>query len=299
MNKVKTYVIVGFLGSGKTTFLKNLPASLKKAKVAVIINEFGDKNLDGLVLKDFFPNLSEIEGGSIFCSCRTDQFVKVVSKLSQQDFDYIFIEGSGLANPGNILKVVDLIDQESNHRIDFKGVIGIVDPSTIYKIVETLNAAKNQLAFSDIILINKIDIATEEELIKAKDLIKKYNPEVLTFETTYSTLPFPIIEELVSLHDNRLGTTIMDIGIQQFSIPLPQVSVKQIKDICLNCVKLVDRIKGVVRLDETNYFFEYVNQALVFTKILSDVENYMVFLSTSKKDIKPLIHSEIKKVLEG
>lgn len=298
MSKTKVYAIVGFLGSGKTTFLKNLPETLASSKVAVVINEFGNKDLDGLILKDHFSMLSEISGGSIFCSCRTDQFVSVVATLSKQDFDYIFIEGSGLANPGNIKKVIYLIDKESNHQIDFRGVIGIVDPTSIYKVITTLNAAKNQIIYSDVILINKADIATSEELLNAIKLVKEQNPDAPIFETTYSTIPFFLIDELISFHDQRKGSTILDIHIQEMSFHFPEVSREQLKRICISCERYVDRIKGVVNLDGSTYFFEYVNQKLVYTSIKSKAENFIVFLSTSKENIKSNIQTEVRKIIE-
>ena len=92
----KLYVITGFLGAGKTTLLLKLLEHLKGSRVGIIQNEFGKLGIDGVILKNDDIHMVEINRGSIFCSCLKLSFVSALSEMTQHDFDYLFVESSGL-----------------------------------------------------------------------------------------------------------------------------------------------------------------------------------------------------------
>ena len=101
-NRTKLYLLTGFLGAGKTTFLTNVLEELKGKRVAVIMNEFGKVGIDGTIIQKEGMELVEINRGSIFCSCLQLSFVSALVEMADRNMEYVFVESSGLADPSNI-----------------------------------------------------------------------------------------------------------------------------------------------------------------------------------------------------
>ena len=123
----KLYVLTGFLGSGKTTLLLKILENLKGHKVGVIQNEFGKLSIDGDILRNDDIQMIEITRGSIFCSCLKLSFVAALSEMAQQDFEYLFVESSGLGDPSNVEEILNAAEVASGKKFDFKGVLCMVD----------------------------------------------------------------------------------------------------------------------------------------------------------------------------
>lgn len=294
MSKTKLFVIVGFLGCGKTTFLRNISTQLNQYKVAVVVNDFGDKNADINVLENEYDNLVDVTGGSIFCSCKTDKFIDVVVELAKHNFDYILIEGSGLANPDNIYKIIDIIDEKTNDTVEYSGVIGIVDSTSIHKTITTLNAVKNQIIYSDIIILNKIDLSSDKEIDNAKNIVREYNETSLIFESEFAKIPFQEITDSTVMRTRKSGYKNIDLNIQKAIRNIEHISVNDLEYLCSKLEFIMDRIKGVININEESHYFEFIHNELVLTKINSKLKNYIIFLSTSKKSIDTLIDQQIK-----
>ena len=96
---IKLILLTGFLGTGKTTLLKQLLSEFKDEKIGVIVNEFGQINIDGTLVEKEGVKMTELTNGSIFCACIKDNFVNSLIALSKEDISYFFIEASGLADP--------------------------------------------------------------------------------------------------------------------------------------------------------------------------------------------------------
>ena len=99
---IQLYLVSGFLGSGKTTFLRNILLQSVGVRVGVIVNEFGSIGIDGKVLHQDGMKLVEINNGSIFCACLKDGFVKTLVAFLEQPVDVLFIEASGMADPSSM-----------------------------------------------------------------------------------------------------------------------------------------------------------------------------------------------------
>ena len=98
----KLYVLTGFLGSGKTTVLLKILERLEGHRIGIIQNEFGKLGIDGNILRNDDIQMVEINRGSIFCSCLKLNFVNALSEMAQKDFEYLFVESSGLGDPSNV-----------------------------------------------------------------------------------------------------------------------------------------------------------------------------------------------------
>ena len=151
------YLVTGFLGAGKTTFLNEFITFFPGLRVAIIINEFGSANVDGQLLSRLTPAVYGVTGGSIFCACRLDQFEEALTAAIAGGPDLIIIEASGLSDPGGILRV--LRGRPEFGAIAYRGCICVADAARLYKLYETARVIKKQLSMADIALLNKCDLA--------------------------------------------------------------------------------------------------------------------------------------------
>ncbi|NPA40885.1 MAG: GTP-binding protein [Aquificae bacterium] len=163
---VSSFVITGYLGSGKTTLILNsVKEHLKDKKVAIVVNEFGEVGLDGKILKNAYSEVLEIEEGCICCKL-SQEFESSVMKI-MQDYspDVIIVETSGTSEPFPIIFSLRTVGTA------VEGVICVVDSKNFFKYKDE-DTAKYQLASSNIIVLNKVDLVSEEELRKVEEEVK-------------------------------------------------------------------------------------------------------------------------------
>jgi predicted transposase YbfD/YdcC len=110
---IKLYLVTGFLGAGKTTFLKNFVTLFDNDRIALIINEFGKEGIDGKLLSPLNVDISEINNGSIFCACGLEQFEQTLKEIIKNEPEAIIIEASGLSDPTSIRNI--LSNKEYDH----------------------------------------------------------------------------------------------------------------------------------------------------------------------------------------
>lgn len=180
---VQIVLITGFLGSGKTTVLGQMLENMKDQKIGVVVNEFGDISIDGKILSRQGFDLVEINNGSIFCSCLKDKFLDVLIELVQWDLDYIFVESTGLADPSNMDKIIEILSKKAGDVFQYRGSIALVDGEFFEELFEMLPAIERQILFADWIVLNKADTRTPEELQSITDKIRSLN-HWATLETT-------------------------------------------------------------------------------------------------------------------
>lgn len=194
-NKTPLIIITGFLGAGKTTLLNNLLRQLKDKKIGVIVNEFGEINVDAqLIDLDKKNSISEISNGSIFCSCLSGSFVKTIAKYQDLNLDYLLVESSGMSRPKSLESIIENVKDVTEEAFAFRGMICIVDASNFSKIVKSLNSAREQVAYSDFVIINKTDLVENNELEKIESKINSLNPDAKIIESSYSDIKVDILE---------------------------------------------------------------------------------------------------------
>ncbi len=207
-------LVVGFLGSGKTTFINNILNGDHGKKIAVIENEFGEIGIDDEILSGSDDLFVEMSNGCICCSMKGD-LVESLSKLlsKSKDFEHIVIEATGMANPGPIIETFFSSDILSAS-FSLDSVIGLVDCAHFDKNVEKFEnneqiAFYDQIAFSETILLNKVDSIERAEIDKIKEDILKRNPHVSVIETTHAKVDL----------DKVMGKNSFDLSMIEQTMP--------------------------------------------------------------------------------
>ena len=179
----EVYLITGFLGAGKTCFVKNMVKALPHETMDIIVNEFGREGIDGALLHKTGLQVKEIVNGSIFCTCRLDQFEEALASSLSRKPEAILVEASGLSDPMNIRRVLDSVD--GSGKLHYAGAWCLVDALNFPKVYQTAVAVKKQLAVSDVFIVNKTDLASEAVLQKTLGILKEARPECPVYTTSF------------------------------------------------------------------------------------------------------------------
>lgn len=268
--QIDLYLISGFLGSGKTTFLQKMLNNFEGKKVGVIVNEFGSIGIDGILIEKDGIQLVEINNGSIFCSCIKGDFVKTLIKFSKEEIDVLLIENSGMADPSNMHQIIDEVSERVGRPYEYKGAVCIVDSVTFLKYVRVLAPVQNQIASSNFIVVNKIDLVNQSTLIEIKEKLSELNPCAFVFETMYSEVPISLLEE--NLYDNGyMGET----SNQCFNRPATyslesEVSYvdKEMKEFINKIRHYVLRMKGFLKGENGWWQVDVVGDYITITEVV-------------------------------
>ena len=179
MEKKKLFVLTGFLGAGKTSFLQHVLEAFSDKKLAVIQNEFGKIGIDGSILQKQGIPIKEINRGSIFCSCLQLSFVEALAELAKSDAEFLFVESSGLADPSNIRDILKSVEVLAGDVYDFQGVICLIDGVHFPKQVKDTETVDRQLKHCDVAIVNKMDLISEKQYKEVLSLIREVNPHCL------------------------------------------------------------------------------------------------------------------------
>ena len=193
MNKIPFHIISGFLGSGKTTFLKRIIEKFSDdIKIGIIQNEFAPANIDGDELKKSGKNFSllEINNGSVFCVCLLGNFVRSLENfIDKFKPDIVIIEASGLSDTTSIAEVIS--SGTLSEKIYLASNWCIVDAQNFAKAGLMKQRVAHQIRMADVVIINKTDLA-EVSLVSIHSEIKKVNPFAAIRETTFCNIDFEL-----------------------------------------------------------------------------------------------------------
>lgn len=180
-------ILTGFLGAGKTTLLNKLLHDMSDQKVAVIINEFGDTSIDGQLVIPTREEIIEINSGCICCNVRGD-LINILDNLMKQEerLDRVVIETTGMANPAPVIQTF-LMDEQTAEAFEIDSVITMVDAKHIGQHLQEEEPVQ-QIAFADILLINKLDLITENEKNELEKQLIQMNPNAKRFYTAYGNI---------------------------------------------------------------------------------------------------------------
>lgn len=270
----KLVLITGFLGAGKTTFLKNLIGLLSGHRLRVIVNEFGREGIDGTLLREVAAEVEEINNGSIFCTCRLDKFEEALVRGAAQNPEYILVEASGLSDPTAIRKILTLRSEFSS--IEYMGGICIADAVNLKKVIETARVSKKQLAEARLVLINKTDIATESEIQKTEELVRGVRPDAAVHRTSFGQIKpewFSMLRGEQNVTDGP-AYHLKDLGLTKQTIRLKDtMTYYQLERFLAMFLEDTYRVKGFVCLEGKTALVDCVGANLKITPYGEKIKN--------------------------
>jgi G3E family GTPase len=175
-DKIPVTVLTGYLGAGKTTLLNRILSEPHGKKYAVIVNEFGEIGIDNELVVGADEEVFEMNNGCICCTVRGD-LIRIIEGLMRRKgkFDAIIVETTGLADPAPVAQTF-FVDENVGRRTKLDAVVTVADARWLKERLKDAPEAKNQIAFADVILINKTDLVTEGELREIEARIRGINP---------------------------------------------------------------------------------------------------------------------------
>jgi len=174
--KIPVTVLTGYLGAGKTTLLNRILSEPHGKKYAVIVNEFGEIGIDNELIVNADEEVFEMNNGCICCTVRGD-LVRIIDGLMRRKgkFDAIIVETTGLADPAPVAQTF-FMDEQVGAKTKLDAVVTVADAKWLKERLKDAPEAKNQIAFADVILINKTDLVTPAELGELEARIRGINP---------------------------------------------------------------------------------------------------------------------------
>lgn len=181
--QVPVTVLTGFLGSGKTTLLNYLLTAEHGKRIAVIENEFGEVGVDQDLVIGAEEEIFEMNNGCICCTVRGD-LIRILGNLMKrkEKFDYILVETTGMADPGPVAQTF-FVDDEMQTKMKLDGIVTLIDAKHVWEHIDDSSEVKEQIAFADVILLNKIDLVAPEDVERLEARIKSMNAAAKIYRT--------------------------------------------------------------------------------------------------------------------
>jgi G3E family GTPase len=253
--RIPATVVTGFLGSGKTTLINHILHEEHGKTIAVIVNEFGEISIDGqLIVRDEQAELIEFNNGCLCCTVRGD-LIETLQKLHERtdSLDGILIETTGLADPAPVASTFFVADEVKNS-IRLDAFVTVVDAVNFNMNLEQSTEAVEQVAFSDVILINKVDLVKPEQLKAIEARVRVLNPMARIHYTTNAEIDidkiigvgaFDLMQKLdvdpsflddhEHEHDQAISSFILEesrpIDLNRFSIWLNEIALTRGEDL--------------------------------------------------------------------
>jgi G3E family GTPase len=196
-------ILTGYLGAGKTTLLNHILTHEHGQKVAVIVNEFGEIGIDNQLVIDTDEEIFEMNNGCICCTVRGD-LIRIIGNLMKRrnKFDRLVIETTGLADPAPVIQTF-FVDDSMREKLLLDAVVTVVDAKHVEQHWDS-NEVQEQIAFADVILLNKIDLVSPEQVATLEQRIRSMNAMVKIYKTRNAELEMGAILGVGAFDLNRV-----------------------------------------------------------------------------------------------
>ena len=179
-NKIPVTILTGYLGAGKTTLLNRILTEKHHQKIAVIVNEYGEVGIDNQLVVDADEEILEMNNGCICCTVRGD-LIRILRTLvfsmeqGKVKFDRVLIETTGLADPAPVAQTF-FMDELLSEKFEVDSIITVVDSKHITRHLDGHDEAQEQIAFADVIILNKTDLVSNDDLQSLERRLTNLNP---------------------------------------------------------------------------------------------------------------------------
>lgn len=301
--RIKLYIVNGFLGAGKTTMMQQLMTTWHDRKIAVIVNEFGDTGMDGTILAKEGIKLTEINNGSIFCTCRAEHFIEALVEMTKLDVSMVLVESSGLANPAGIGKIISLVQKMTNDSFNYCGSLTMVDALGFWDVRYTSVMAQQQVICSDLLIINKTDLTNEEDLNELEAELRQMNPYADIVRTSFAKIDREVLENMdgkYSSSDRNWGGGKV-IGTQKWLFSLKgDFKEGEIDEWIKMLSPYMYRIKGFVKIENQWRYIDSTNTLVSIRHTdIEPEEDFVVLLAAGNQPVKAKMDEAWQQLFDG
>ena len=266
---MKTTVVCGLLGSGKTTFIRNFAAN-RQEKTVVLVNDFGKAGIDGEIFSAGGIESVELPSGCVCCTLKFDLITTIQRIMKQFSPEHLLIEPSGVASSSGVLEALE------SAGVGKATVIGVVDSTEFTELYGSGmygSFFEDQIVNSDIILVNKTDLADEPAIVAVEQLINSINPRSVLLRTKNAVIDIPLPQRSPLSFKERAGVRMgpaakpVHLHFETLSFTLAErmelaLMRKLFDDLAKGCYGTVARAKSIVSTEQGPYRFD-----LVFGKV--------------------------------
>lgn len=271
MTAIPTTVLTGFLGAGKTTLLNHILHNTTGEKIVVVVNEYGEVGIDGQLVVDTDDEVVELNNGCICCTVRSDLISALRNLLEAgHDIDRIVIETSGLADPAPVVQTF-VLDEVLSKRMALDAIVTVVDTRHIVTQLEQ-EIAKEQICFADLLILNKVDLESEDTLRAVETKMRSLNPLArIVRARNCNVAPSELLDigafdlkRILTIepdllddheHDHEHDESITCIALQDDTPLVPELFNKWLNTLVQDTGKDLFRLKGVMNFaDEPRRF---------------------------------------------
>jgi len=286
--QIPVTVLTGYLGAGKTTLLNRILSENHGKRYAVIVNEFGEIGIDNDLIVESDEEIYEMNNGCICCTVRGD-LIRTVEGLMRRPgrFDAILVETTGLADPAPVAQTF-FMDDDVRAKTKLDAVVALVDAKHLPLRLKDSKEAEDQIAFADVIVLNKTDLVTPEELAQVEGLVRAINPTARIHKTSRSEVdlsavldrgafdlkramandPHFLDDEARDDHHDHDASAIHDVSVSSISLRAGEMDPKKffpwIEKITQAEGPNILRLKGIIALkgDDERYVVQGVHMII-------------------------------------
>ncbi len=251
-SRVPVTIITGYLGAGKTSLLKNLLATTNK-KLAIIMNEFGDLDIDGKLIEGKNVTMSELSGGCVCCSMTGEFELAVKEILEKAKPDWIIIETTGVAEPSALSS--DIQNELEMVRLD--AIVTVVDGDAMIRFPSIGHTGLEQIEMANVLLLNKLDLLTEKQVSDVNSKLRSINPNAIIAKSIRGKVPAQFLFG-INKQSSMQKHTVHTPEEEFFTYECGSVDEKKFRKFAERLLPAVFRAKGFVLLGKKSFSFNYV-----------------------------------------
>ncbi len=257
---MKIIVLLGFLGSGKTTCLKHL-LTQEESRVACVVNEFGLLDIDSQILETNHT-ITSVTQGSIFCTCKSDELIEAIAQSVLEKIPTLYIEASGFSNPSTLHHVIQqgLKDMTLDAQVI---VVSIIDAYHYLKLSSVLPVLENQVKHAHKIVVNKINLVEADELDALTRKLSEINPDADVVFTNYGQITNKWIQSTTkkqsdqsTFQDKNLAYTTHTLSIQS------NIDMNDLMALSKELSGFFIRVKGYIQTNKGSMLLQMINEQM-------------------------------------